>query len=77
MTAHSNGQGVWGRINSLPDTTKFCAFPDSKSLQTTILNLIKTAESSQTGWKTLWEKKLLLTSNIFLFPLCFQNTADT
>ena len=52
----------------------FSLFPDDKTLtlsnwksfQTTILNLMKMAESSQKGLKTLWEKeKMLVTSNFF------------
>ena len=42
----------------------FKTVPKSKSLQTTILNLMEMAEISQNGLKTLWEKeKLLVTSN--------------
>ena len=38
-----------------------------------ILSLIKMAESSQKGLKTLWEKeKLLATSNFSFFPSVFK-----
>ena len=48
---------------------KFMSLPNSKSLQTTFSNLMKMAESSSNGSKTLREKeKLLFTSN-FSFSL--------
>ena len=43
------------------------------SLQTTISNFTKIAESYPNGCKTLWEKeKLHVTRNFILFPPCFQ-----
>ena len=39
------------------------------SLQTTILNLMKMAESSPIGKKTLWEKEKLLVTSNFSFSL--------
>ena len=50
-------------FNPFPDD-KFYKLPNRKSLQTTILSLMKMGESSPKGLKTLWEKeKLLVTSN--------------
>ena len=50
-------------FNPLPDD-KFKTLPNWKSLQTTISNLMKMAESYPNGLKTLREKeKLLVTSN--------------
>ena len=50
-------------LNPFPNG-KFKILPNKKSLQTTILRLMKIVESSPNGWKTLWEKqKLLVTSN--------------
>ena len=62
-------------FNPFPNN-KFYTLPYSKCLQTTILNLMKMAESSSDGWKTLWEKeKLLVTSNFSfshsVFKACF------
>ena len=49
--------------NPLP-YDKFWTLPISKTLQTTILNLMKIPERSPNRLKTLWEKgKLLVTSN--------------
>ena len=65
-------------FNPLPNN-KFRTLPNWHSLQTTILSLMKMAESSQKVQKTLWEmEKLLVTSN-FSFSQCFQKTlsADT
>ena len=53
-------------FNPFPND-KFETFPNWKSLQMTILSLMKMMESSPNGWKTLWEKeKLLVTSNFSL-----------
>ena len=50
-------------VNPFPND-KFWTLPNSKSLQMTISNLMKMAETSPNGLKTLWEKeKLLVTSN--------------
>ena len=50
-------------INPFPHN-KFWTLPNSKCLQTTNLNMVKMAESSPKGQKTLWDKeKLLVTSN--------------
>ena len=53
-------------------TTNFRLFR-TESLHSTISNLTKMAENDPNRKKTLWEKeKLLITSNFFLFPQCFQ-----
>ena len=54
-------------VLTLSQMTNFRLLPNSKSLQTTISNVIKMAESSPNGEKTLWEQFLL-------FPKCFQKT---
>ena len=55
---------------TLSQTTNFRLLPNSKSLQTTISNVMKMAESSLNGSKTLWEKeKLLVKGNFSFFPL--------
>ena len=52
---------------------KFKTFPNSKSLQRTVQNLMKMAESSPNGCKTLWEKeKLLVMSNFFFSHSVFK-----
>ena len=49
---------------TLSQTTNFRLLPNAKSLQMTISNVMKMAESSLNGQKTLWEKeKLVVTSN--------------
>ena len=49
---------------TLSQTKNFRHFPNSKSLQTTISNFIKMAESIRNRQKTLWKKeKMLVTSN--------------
>ena len=48
---------------------KYWTLPNSKSLHTAILNLMKTAESSPTGQKTLWKKEKLLVMSNFSFSL--------
>ena len=59
----------WTKFKSIVDltlsqTTNFRFFQTEKSLQTTILILMKMAESSPNEKKRLWEKeKLLVTSN--------------
>ena len=59
-------------INSFPnDNFRLCQ--TQKSLQTTISNLMKIAESSPHRWKTLWEKeKLLIMSNFFFSHSVFK-----
>ena len=50
--------------------------PNSKCLQTTILDLMKMAESSPNGLKTHWEKeKLLVTSNFSFYHSVFKRVA--
>ena len=59
-------------FNPFPND-KFWTGPNLKSLQTTISNLLKMAEISTNGWKTLWEKKkLLVTSNFFFSHSVFK-----
>ena len=49
---------------TLSQTTHFKTLPNLNGWQTAISNLIKTAEKSSKGYKTLWEmEKLLVTSN--------------
>ena len=52
-------------LNPFPND-KFQTIPNRKSLQMTILNLIKMATSSLKGKKTLWEKEKLLINNMAL-----------
>ena len=58
------------RLNSFPND-KFYALPNSKSLHTTISNLIKKKKKRQKGLqkgrKTLWEKEKLLVTSDFSF----------
>ena len=54
-------------ILTLSQTTNFGLVQTDKSLQTTISNLMKIAEISTNGWKTLWEKKKLLVTSDFFF----------
>ena len=65
---------IWW-INSnliLSQTTSFRLL-QTKNLLMTILNLMKIAESSPKGSKTLWEKeKLLVTSNFSFFRSVFK-----
>ena len=42
----------------------FQTLPNSKSLQTTILKLMKMAGISQNGYKTMWEKEKLLKGSL-------------
>ena len=66
-------------FNPFPND-KFHTLPNWKSLQTTISNLMKTAESSLNREKTLWEKgEIAHYEQFHLFPQCFQKTctADT
>ena len=63
---HSGNSGVITFFFSLSPfpNDKFWSLPNSKTLQMTILNLMKIAESSPKEQITLWEKeKLLVTSN--------------
>ena len=60
------------RFNPFPNN-KFWTFPNWKSLQTNILNLIKMAESSVDGQETLWKKeKLLVMSNFSSSRIVFK-----
>ena len=64
---------------TLSQTISF-RLPNRKSLQTTILNLMKMQESSMKGEKTLRKKEEIARHEQFLlFPQCFQKTctADT
>ena len=56
----------WQRLNPFPNI-KFYTFPNWRSLQMTISNLMKMAESSWNGQKTRWEKKKLLVMSNFSF----------
>ena len=47
--------------------TNFRLFQTDRVLKTTILNLMKVAESSPTWSKTLWEKEKLLATSNFSF----------
>ena len=59
-------------VNPFPND-KFCTLPNRKSLQTTIANLKKMAESSQNEQKKMWQKeKLLVTSNFSFSHIVFQ-----
>ena len=64
---------------TLSHTTDFRLCKTEKSLQMTISNLMKMAESSLNGLKTLWEKEKLIVTSNFSFSQCFQKTctADT
>ena len=57
-------------INPFPND-KFQTLPNSKSLQTTISNLMKMAESFPNRSKTMWEKEVLLVKSNFPFPTLF------
>ena len=46
---------------------KFYTLPNSKTLQTTILNWTKMAKGNPKEWKTLWEKENLLITSKFSF----------
>ena len=55
---------------------KVFSLPNSKRWQTTILNLMKIAESFPNRWKTLRKKeKLLVTSNFSVFHSVFKKLA--
>ena len=55
---------------------KFWTLPNWKSVQMTILNLIKLTENSPKRWKTMWEKKkLLITSNFSFSHSVFERPA--
>ena len=56
----------WLIVNPFPND-KFYTLPNWKSLQTTISNLMKMAESSPNGSKTLWEMEKLLVMSNFSF----------
>ena len=52
--------------------TFFRQFQTPKCLQRTISNLIKMAEISSNGWKTLWEKeKLLVTMHVTMLSTLY------
>ena len=53
-------------LNPYPNE-KFYTLPNWKSLQMTISNVMKIAESSPNDYKTLWEKEKLLVSSNFSF----------
>ena len=58
-------------LNSFPNN-KSGTVPNWKSLQTTILNLMKMAENSPKGWKTWWEKgEIAHHGQFLLFLQCF------
>ena len=68
------------RLLTLYQETKFWTCPKTRSLQTTILNLLRIAESSQNKEKTLWEKgEIARYEQFLLFPQGFLMTctADT
>ena len=54
---------------TLSQTTSFRLFQTEKKFQTTILILMKMAESSPKEKKTLWEKEKLLVTSNFSFSL--------
>ena len=63
---------VWFRVNPFPKD-KFKTLPNWRTLQTTILKLMKMVESSLHGLKTLWEKeKLFVTINFSFFRRVFK-----
>ena len=63
-------------VNPFPND-KFKTFPNTKCLQTTVSNLMKTTEKSPNGFKTLWEKeKLLVTSNFSFSHSVFRRLED-
>ena len=53
---------IWYMVNPFAND-KFYSLPHGKSLQMTILNLMKMVEISPTGQKTQWEKDKLLMNN--------------
>ena len=66
-------------FNPFPNN-KLQSLPNSKCLPMPILNLMKMAESSPIGWKTLWEKgEIACYEQFLLFSQCFQKAcnADT
>ena len=68
LTIEPPGQGS-SQFNPLPDN-KILDWSNLKnSLQTTILNLMKIAESSLNGYKTPWVKEKLLVTSNFSFSL--------
>ena len=66
----------FGKELTLSQTTNF-RFPNRRSLQMTILNLMKMVESFLKGKKILWEKeKLLVTSNFSFSHSLFKSLVD-
>ena len=61
-------------VNPFPNDN-FWTLPISKSLQTTISKLMKMAESSPNGKKTLWEKgEIARLSNLFFSHSVFKRS---
>ena len=61
------------KFNPFPND-KFLTLPTSESLQTTILSLMKMAESSPKRWKTLGKGEIARYEQFLFFPQCFQKT---
>ena len=55
-------------FNPFPNN-KFSTFPNSKTLQITILDLIKMEESSPKGLNTLGESRNCMLQQFFLLPV--------
>ena len=53
-------------VNPFPNNN-FYTLPNRNSLQATIISLMKMAETSPSGYKTLWEKEKLLIMSNFSF----------
>ena len=65
-------------VKSMVSQTTDFKLPNQKSLQTTILNLMKIAESSLNGQVTLWVKeKLLITSNFSISHSVFKRLVSS